>query len=267
MRIKLTLETECGTVGKLLPINYQYPLSSAIYGIIRNSDDEYASFLHEQGYRKENSLKSFKLFTFSDIGTPFRIKNDRLEMKTGKASVIVCFHVPEAASNFIRGLFESQRVEIADKKSRTAFIICGAEVLPNPEFPDNSTEVLLKPVSPMVVGITDEKRRYEFIYPHDSRFVPALLHHWKEKYKVAYGEEVAEADFKNVEIAVRDADQAKARLITVKADTPQETKIRGFTGFRLKVKAPGRVIEFGLDAGVAIYGSMGMGCVEIINKI
>lgn len=58
----------------VLPLNYQYPLSAVIYKILRRADQEYASFLHETGYRAANSLKSFKLFTFSDIKTPFKIK-------------------------------------------------------------------------------------------------------------------------------------------------------------------------------------------------
>ncbi len=63
MRFKLTLQTL--QYPAFLPFNYQYPLSSAIYKIIRSADKDFAAFLHNKGYGE--GYKSFKLFTFSDI--------------------------------------------------------------------------------------------------------------------------------------------------------------------------------------------------------
>jgi len=42
MRFKLSLERRA---GDQLPINYQYPLSAAIYKILARGDGEYAQFL------------------------------------------------------------------------------------------------------------------------------------------------------------------------------------------------------------------------------
>ncbi len=67
MRFNLRLHTE---KFSLVPFNYQYPLSAAIYKIIQSADHAFAAFLHDTGYGKGH--KSFKLFTFSDIKTPFR---------------------------------------------------------------------------------------------------------------------------------------------------------------------------------------------------
>jgi CRISPR/Cas system endoribonuclease Cas6 (RAMP superfamily) len=44
MRFKLLLHT---SKGSLLPFNYQYPLSAAIYKIIQRADREFALFLHD----------------------------------------------------------------------------------------------------------------------------------------------------------------------------------------------------------------------------
>ncbi len=264
MRLKITIETK--SKGGLLPLNYQYPLSAAIYKIISWADAEYASFLHEQGYQKENSLKTFKLFTFSDISTPFDIKGDRLVMKTNEASFIVCFHIPEAATSFVKGLFTDQHIDIADQKSKATFTVKQVEALllwETSVTPDEIKEVVLKPISPLVVGITNEKGNYDFLLPGDERFVPALLHHWKEKYRVVYGDEAAETDFKAIEINVLHAGKAKSRLLAIKAGTPQETKIRGFVGFQLEVKAKAKVIELMLNSGSGVYNSLGMGCLEI----
>ncbi len=66
MRFIVRLQT---TRSSLIPFNYQYPLSSAIYKIIQRADAGFAAFLHDTGYGE--GYKSFKLFTFSDVRTPF----------------------------------------------------------------------------------------------------------------------------------------------------------------------------------------------------
>lgn len=53
MHFRIRLATE----DCLLPINYQYPLSAAIYSVLKSADADYAAFLHNSGYGK-----GFKLF-------------------------------------------------------------------------------------------------------------------------------------------------------------------------------------------------------------
>jgi CRISPR-associated endoribonuclease Cas6 len=109
MRFLLTLSAPIPL--QAIPINYQYPLSAVIYKIIERADAGYAGFLHNQGYGE--GLKHFKLFTFSDLKTAFRIHGDRLQLMTSQAELLVSFHLPEAATHFIKGLFLDQQIEIA----------------------------------------------------------------------------------------------------------------------------------------------------------
>jgi CRISPR-associated endoribonuclease Cas6 len=60
----------------IIPINYQYPLSSALYRIIAKGDAKNAEFLHGTGYGK-----GFKFFTFSQINCPFKIEKISLNYK------------------------------------------------------------------------------------------------------------------------------------------------------------------------------------------
>src|SRR3954464_8542011 len=100
MRFKLALFAE--QKNALLTFNYQYPLSAAIYKIIQRADEDFAYFLHNHGYTTGN--KHFKLFTFSDIQTPFEKRGDRMLLLSGYAELTVCFYMPQAAENFIKGL-------------------------------------------------------------------------------------------------------------------------------------------------------------------
>src|SRR5437867_13261396 len=119
MRFNLTLITTASP--SIISMNYQYPLSAAIYKIIQRAYNAFAAFLHNTGYGQGH--KSFKLFTFSDINTPFKITGDRMQMLSNTARVTICFYMPQAAENFIKGLFMNQQLEIADKKSKATFVV------------------------------------------------------------------------------------------------------------------------------------------------
>ena len=78
MRIKITCDIG---EGIRLPINYNYFLASAIYGFLRESDPEYADFLHQDGYELEN--RRFKLFTFSQLMAKRReIREDQIHFRS-----------------------------------------------------------------------------------------------------------------------------------------------------------------------------------------
>lgn len=127
MQFRLTLT---GPIGQLIPINYQYPLSACIYKIIERADAAYSLFLHNQGHHSPGRLKSFKLFTFSNLSMPCRRIDDRLQIQSNQAEMQIAFHIPETAEKFVIGIFKDQRVEIADKYSKAAFTVSQVEALP-----------------------------------------------------------------------------------------------------------------------------------------
>lgn len=263
MRLLLTLNY----IGEnqIIPVNYQYPLASAIYRILQKADAGYSAFLHEKGYGK-----GFKLFTFSDIRCPFKIEGDRLLLLSDKAEIIVCFHLPKAVETFVKGLFMSQQVDIADRKSKTSFTVTQVESLASPldRFNKNDeVDFLLKPLSPIVCGLKNEKGNYTFLSPEDVCFKEMLFKNWEQKCQAVFENE-------NVGDRMKDAfvhlsffkNPPRSRLITIKANTSAETKIRGFVNFEIQVKGKKEVVELILNSGVGLYNAMGMGCVEIIKN-
>jgi CRISPR-associated endoribonuclease Cas6 len=266
MRLQLTL-TPCAGHG-LLPVNYQYPLSAAIYRIIQQADEKYSAFLHNEGYKLNG--KSFKLFSFSDLRVPFRIQGDRLHINGSPASLIISFHIDEAATNFIKGLFINQQLEIADKISRTPFSVTNVQLLPDSFAFVRHTEpeVVLQPLSPLVVGRKNSKGNYDYLNPADPDFNEWFIHNWIEKYKAINGNSTTDAEAMRSRICIQlltPGQEIRSRLITIKAFTPEQTQIRGFTKFRMKVKAPKPLLELAMNAGMGLYNAQGMGCVEVIN--
>ncbi|RQP11206.1 MAG: CRISPR-associated endoribonuclease Cas6 [Chryseobacterium sp.] len=256
MTLKITLSSNSSS--RLIPINYAYPLSAAVYKILQKGDVEYAEFLHEKGYGK-----GFKFFTFSQLNVPFKIVDDRLKLLTDEVDFSISFHLPQAAESFVKGLFQSERIEIADKKSKVSFTVKSVESLGNPLMPQSENEIVnleLKPMSPVVAGIQNERGHYDFLAPDDPRFASALIYNWRSKIAACYDDRIADSALLMLEIIPKKY-AFKSRLMTIKADTPQETKIRGWMNFGLEVTAERRFVELLMNAGVGVYNSMGCGMV------
>lgn len=248
----------------IIPVNYSYPLSAAIYKILHRADAAYATFLHEKGYGK-----GFKLFTFSQINCPFRMEGDRLRLLAHEMGLTISFHVPRSAETFIKGIFMMQEIVIADKKSKETFMVrsieAQAEAL-NGTPEREMVHVDIAPLSPVVCGLKNDRGNYDFLSPADGRFCEMLIYNWREKIKACYDEAEAEKALLLMEIAGY-KNPPKSRLITIKADTPQETKIRGWMNFGLQVTGEKRFVEILLNSGAGVYNSMGMGCVGMGKAI
>lgn len=257
MLFKIVLQSTNGL--QKLPINYQYPLSAALYKIIAKGDAQYAAFLHENGYGKR-----LKLFTFSDISCPFKIERDRLLLQSEEVGFWISFYLPQATETFIKGLFLSEQVEIADKRTQAVFTVRSVESIPDTlqQYKENEIiNIVAEPLSPIVCGIQNEKRNYIFLNPDDPRFRESTVYNWRSKIVACFDEATALSALLMVEV-VPIKKPFKSRLITIKGGTPAETKIRGWMNFELAITAEKRFLELLLGAGVGINNAMGMGCVR-----
>lgn len=265
MRFNLKLGLENNSDRKIT-FNYQYPLSAAIYKIIQRADKEYAQYLHDTGYKHNH--KTFKLFTFSDLRTPFDFKGDSLIMKTNSAELTICFHIPNAAENFIKGLFMNQQLVIADSAHKISFLVNQVSAEKMPTLSDLK-EIILQPMSPIVVGRKNERGNYDYISPEEMDYPAILTNNLVEKYAAVSGAEIDELNKLRENIIIKPilfSHAPRHRLLTIKAGTPEETKVRGYDKFRLNIKAPELIIELAFNAGIGMHNAMGMGCVGLVNN-
>ncbi|WP_313420013.1 CRISPR-associated endoribonuclease Cas6 [Sphingobacterium multivorum] len=279
MQFKITLKAI--ERNSIIPINYQYPISAALYKIIAKGDEQYAEFLHGTGYGR-----GFKFFTFSDINCPFEIKGDRVQLIKDEIFLYVCFHIPETMESFLKGLFASEKIDIADKKSKASFQVLSVESIPNPLLDYKENEIvskLLKPLSPIVAGIPNERGYDDYLSPDDPRFIENLIYNWRSKIADCYDGETADGALLMMEVKevtdrkrsnvskkqqegrteTKGSIRPKSRLVTIKADTKEETKIRGWINFGLKVIAERRFVELLLNGGIGLYNAQGMGALAM----
>ena len=247
---------------EVIPINYQYPLSAAIYRIIAKGDADYANFLHEKGYGKK-----FKFFSFSQITCPFKIEADRLLLQSNELSFQITFHLPKAAESFIKGLFQSEKLAIADRISKGRFTVQSIETLPSPleSYKENEiTQVVLRPLSPVVASIPNEKGQHTYLSPKETVFTESLLYNWRSKIAACYDDTTASNAI--LQIALQPIKQPfKSRLISIKSGKPEATQIRGWINFKMQVTGERRFIDLLLNAGAGLYNAQGMGCVGVVE--
>ncbi len=251
-----------GIKGQEIPINYQYPLSAALYRIIAKGNAEYASFLHETGYGK-----GFKFFSFSQIHSPFKIVGSRMQLTHDFLYFYVSFHLPQAMESFVKGLFKSEEIVIADKESKGIFKVKSITSIQNPLQDYKDTQIVnitLKPDAPLVSGIKNENGHYTFLAPTETEFIEALLYNWRQKITTAYDAVTGSGALLLMELD--NIAKAKSRLITIKAATKAETKVRGWMNFELQITAEKRFVELLLNAGIGLYNAQGFGFLNVIDN-
>ncbi|OFY94438.1 MAG: CRISPR-associated endoribonuclease Cas6, partial [Bacteroidetes bacterium RIFOXYB2_FULL_35_7] len=226
MRLKLELQKINGTA---LPINYQYELSAWIYKMLHFGNAEFAEWLHTHGYSFQN--KKFKLFTFSRLNfSKFKIIEDRLQLLEDKASLVISFYIDKAVQHFIEGVFRNQKFGLGDKKSNVDFLISSVECLPEPVFTGNDIFRCISPICISEPVSSGTKLSARFVSPDEKEYGQLVLNNLLNKYLAATDgtEEKRVIDLSGKPPAIQIVSEAKSKLITIKANTQQQTKVRGY---------------------------------------
>ena len=256
MRFKLTLTVRKQTFGNVLPINYQYEQSAVIYRTLSQASKEYADWLHENGFRIESG-KTFKLFTYSPLKIFKRHipkEKDRIYILSDTVEWQISFLPEQSTEKFIQGLFANQVFEIGDKQSTVQFQVQQVEVLPAPVFTETMN---FETMSPLCLSVKREDGSAEYISPEDTRAKDAILSGLLSRYESFYGKPFPSAfDFE-----FKAADNIHSKKITIKANTPAQTEVRGYK-CSFTLKAPVELMKIMYESGIGQECSQGFGCVR-----
>lgn len=255
MRFLLKLHISKSVYGNILPINYQYELSAVIYKILSSASEDYSAWLHGNGYRHDCG-KVFKMFCFSRLHFEKSklIKGfDRLAILSENACCQVSFLPEVGTEKFIMGVFLNREFDLGDKNSKVRFEVSNIEALPSPEF---NEEMEYYSMSPIVIRQLQEDGRKKFLSPTDEKYADAIEIGLKSRYEAFYDRGL---DFK---IEFESLTEPKSSLVTIKAGTPHETRVRGYN-YSFKIKAPIEIQKMIYQAGIGELSSQGFGCVGV----
>ena len=259
MRFKLTLKVNREKFGDILPLNYQYECSSAIYRILSKADAEYATWLHNNGFEL-NPNKKFKLFTFSRLAIPsFRLlrQEGKLKIQSDTVNWQITFLPEKSTQKFIEGLFMNQTFEIgSDRQTVVQFTIVSVEAMPEPEY---SEEMEFNTLSPMCIKFKGDDDKTYYLSPADVRATYLIFNGLIDRYKTFYH---AQPPFTPSDCKLEVTREPKSALITIKAGSPHETRVRGYM-CSFKVNAPVEIMKLIYASGIGSMNAIGFGCVEI----
>ncbi|MBR4265761.1 MAG: CRISPR-associated endoribonuclease Cas6 [Bacteroidales bacterium] len=263
MRFIITLRVNAHRFGRLLPLNYQYEMSAAIYKTLSSGNEDFAAWLHNNGFQTEEG-KQFKLFTFSRFNVPsFRIlrQSNQMELKSEYVQWQISFWPENSTEKFIEGIFQDRVFEIGNRESKVQFEVANIEILPPPEFQETMCYNALSPIS---VSFRDESGRDNYPgAPQD--FAQAewvrerLLVNLLDKYSAFYGENFPRESFLDFSVM----SEPKSSLVTIKAGTPQETRVRGFM-CRFALRTAPELQRIAYEAGLGELNSQGFGCLGLM---
>jgi CRISPR-associated endoribonuclease Cas6 len=259
MRFRLELQPT-GT-RKILPVNYQYELSSWIYKTIHLGNPEFAGWLHNHGYM--DGKKQFKYFTFSNlIVDKLKISGDRLELISDNCFFEVSFFLESAVEPFILGLFRNQEFTLGDQISKIHFHISGIEKLPEPVWNETMN---FSTQSPIVISFQQENSRTaSYLAPDHPDFKHLFIKNLHQKLYTFSIQKQEPFPLNNYapDPGALQVSRIKSKLIKIKAGTPQQSLIKGYL-FDFTLTAPVDFMKVGYYAGFGEKGSLGFGSCKV----
>ena len=253
MRIKITCDIG---EGIHLPINYNYFLTGVIYQFLKESDPEYAHFLHQDGYEQEN--RRFKLFTFSQLmAKPRKIRGDQIHF--GSPLTWYISSSQEAfLANFAAALMQNGSLQIGQHRLRVQDV----EVLRQPRFGPQMTFRCLSPITMSTKREQADKLVTHYCLPDDPQFSELIRQNLIRKYEVVYRQPPQEKSFAmTFDQAYIDKNKGRVTRLT----DFKGTKIRGILSPFHVIGAP-QLIHIGYECGFGDKNSMGFGMVEALRQ-
>jgi len=271
MRIKLTIKPK--NRNAIIPFNYNYYLSTAIYRWIEKSSPEYSKFLHESGFSLEGTNRRFKHFCFSNLIVPQRkVINSNLMILSDRIEWYVGIPIDETLKHFVIGIFEKQEFYIERKDN--IFFINMVEALPEPEW---KSKMKFRMISPLTISVPEERNGKfipHYLRPDDSRLNDALRKNIINKFlslndknshqsgNSIYKERLEFSCMLDDKfIQDRGGAEKISKLITIKENQTSETKVRGFM-CPITLEGNIELIKLAYDSGLGEKGSLGFGMIE-----
>ena len=253
MRIKITCDIG---EGIRLPINYNYFLTGVIYQFLKESDPEYADFLHQEGYELEN--RRFKLFTFSQLMAQRReIRGERIHFRSSLTWYVSSSQEP-FLENFAAALMQTGILQI----QRQRLQVQDVEVLRQPRFESQMTFRCLSPITMSTKRERGNQLVTHYCLPDDPQLSELVRQNLIRKYEAVHRHPPQEKSFAmTFDQGYIDKREGRVtRLVDFKG-----TKIRCIMSPFHVIGAP-ELIHVGYECGFGDKNSMGFGMIEILRQ-
>jgi len=266
LRLHLKLKTK----QSYLPINYNYPLSAAIYKLLQFGSQEFAQFLHSVGFKSQNRI--YKLFTFSLKFNYDRIENNLFHLSSDELVVVISSPIiDDFIRNVVIGSLKRGKIELLHKDAQLYLEIEQMSESPHPNLSSNCNFKLL---SPLVLSTKTERDNkltqhffeyYEDINEISRVFNNNLINKYEAIYNTNYEGEPLKFNWLTdyIQKQLKNNKSIKRLIKIEKPNNPTINIIANNIPFSVSGNVD--LINVGYEAGFGEKNSMGFGMAQILK--
>ena len=257
MRFKLILTVNSEHSGNVLPVSYQYELSSCIHRILTDNKELYEQWLRMNGFLPEMSVK-YRLLSISNFYIPkIKVETDRLFILSKRVQLGISCLPERGTEDFIKALFAGKILLIGDRHTQVELQVDDIIKTDMDSYPETLSYLSL---SPIVFVHVRPNRSIEYVSPYTPGYGEVLLNHILEKYRHFYGKDFSDNMNFNFELL----SEPKRKGIFIKRFTKEESKIIGYM-YKFKLTLHPVLHQLIHNTGLGDKVNLGFGCIEILE--
>lgn len=260
MRLKITLEMT--SRRNVIPMNYQFYISSWIQQVLESANKEFAAFLLES--KSETPLfDAFKRFSFDKLKfTQYQLwGDDRLFEINGPLYLYLGLDIEDSAINMMTTLFMDKTGVLGDIYNQIDFKVTAIEPVLQPDF---EAIAHYKLQTPWVVSSKNEVDSYvQYLSPDDPNFAPLAIDQIVNSFNEAHPEEPVSKE--EIKLQIIPAPFYKRQGYINNPGAENETRILGYLCDCL-LMGPERVHKMVWSSGISEQNNLGFGWVQYYNN-
>ncbi|WP_455499107.1 CRISPR-associated endoribonuclease Cas6 [Coprobacter sp.] len=257
MRFKLIFTVKSEYSGNVLPVSYQYELSSCIHRMLTGNKELYEQWLRINGFLPEMNIR-YRLFSISNFYIPkIKVEADRLFILAKRVQLWISCLPERCTEEFINTLFAGKSLLIGDRHTQVELQVDDIIKTDVKTYPETISYLSL---SPIVFVHVRANRSVEYISPDIPGYNEILLNHILEKYRYFYGKDFTGDTNFNFELLT----EPKRKGIFIKRFTRDESKIIGYM-YKFKLTLHPVLHQLIHNTGLGDKVNLGFGCIEILE--
>ncbi len=257
MRFKLVLLVQEKSHSSILPVSYQYELSSCIHRKLMQNTDAYGMWRQLNGFAETPTTKH-RLISISNLYIPkIKVEGDRLHILTKRVQLWISLLPERGTHEFIHSVFTDQLLTIGDKHSQVEFKV--ESIVERQIEPMQQSQSYIS-LSPIVFINSRTNKSIEYLAPNHPDYTKYLQTNLLEKYKHFYGKEFDQDPTCHIELL----SEPKRKGIFIKRFTPYECKVIGYM-YKFQLTAHPILQNLLYNTGMGDKVNIGFGCIEILN--
>lgn len=258
MRFKITLEVDAQKYGNILPISYQYELTTAVNNLLMSDSPLFENWLNMNQLSVQENQQT-RVYSISNLYVPkIFVDGDRLHINVPRVQFWISVFPFEGTEKFLRTVLLGKEMIIGDSKSSVAFTITDISFVTPVRF---NPVMEYQTLSPLVVVGMRPNGTVEYLNPHSRFFGQFMIDELIERWEFLFGQHYLGDRRYKLELLMPE----RRKAVTIFSGTTQQQKVVGFMmKFRLTMDPALQEIAYTLGLGDKI--NMGFGYIELLKK-